>query len=409
MKNIIFLVLLLCSATLANATTTIVANIVRNQSGSGDCLISSGFPLPPGLVTEQLVREAKIKVLIGGAEIPANITALRGRHADGSIRSVLIQLTRSMSQGESVAAQVIIGDSARAYNDPAYIRPTLAIVQNNNVIVPSDASYLTTTRITLRGLLPSGSGTTNEEKLYTWAANDRFDALMAQYPTTNYQVVSDYDHISAIISLWARTGNVKYQKAAIDHAIENLPYNTPTTDASPSCDTTMTIANPDGRTGGQVCGVPNEPHYARYWSYAQLYLLTGYRDFWGIVAASAQYQQNLITSQEEAYNQIISYNIYDTPRRQAWNSYGTLLPALMIDATIPVNGQYFTGREFNWSNQLTWTIDALEHWKWDFKWIPYNNGSGTVYTGNATAETAGTVTQGGGVRHPDGRVPEYAR
>jgi len=395
MKTFISVICLLCIASFSHASTTIDAKVVRNQAGSGVCLVSSGFPVPPGLVTDQLVSEGKIKVLVAGTEVAAHVSALRGRHSDGTVRSILIQLTQTMAQNDALTASVIVDGGVRAYPDPAYQRPTLEIVTSNNVIVPTDKNYLVTTGISLRGVIPSGSGSVVEEKLYTWAANDRFDALMAT--GAGYIPQSSYDQVEAIVALWATTGDMKFQKAAVAHTLQLLPYNTPLPGFTPDCKDAMTVANPDRRnpTGSQACGISNEPQYARYFGYAQMYLLTGYRDFWGLVAWSAQYQQTKVASRADALNKIISYNIYDTPRRQAWASYGTLIPALMIDATIPVSGPYNTGRTYNWNNQLTWTIDALEHWKWNFKWIPYNNGSGTVYTGHATTETTGTVTQGG--------------
>ena len=49
----------------ARSSTTITAQVVRNQTGSGETFISSGFPFPSGLVTETLIAEGKIKVFIG--------------------------------------------------------------------------------------------------------------------------------------------------------------------------------------------------------------------------------------------------------------------------------------------------------------------------------------------------------
>ena len=375
---------------MANATTIIVAKIVRNQTGTGSCLISSGFPVPPGLVTEQLVRAGKIKILVEGTEVPANVSALRGRHTDGTVRSILIQFSRTMAQNDELTANVIVDGGVRAYPDPAYTRPTLAIVTNNNVIVPSDKNYLVITGITLRGLLPTGSGTTTEEAFYSSMAINRFDWL-SSFPTINeVGGTANYENVSSIISLWARSGDVKYQKKAVEYILHWLPENTPdTTVQSPSCRDIVTVVNSDGRSGGQLCGMPSEWDFAKTLSYAQMYLLTGYRDFWGIVAVLAQFQQNMITSQSDAYANLEKYQEWDTPRFNYATKYGALLAALMIDATIPVNGQWFDGRVYNWTNQITWTIDALNNWKWDFKWIHFNSGSGTV------PAAGGTISHGG--------------
>lgn len=395
MRYLILTICLFSFAAVSEASTIIAAKVVRNQAGSGSCLISSGFPVPPGLVTETLVTQSKIKVLIGATEVAANVSALRGRHADGTVRSLLIQFTRSMAQNDELTASVIVDGGVQTYAAPAYVRPTYEMVENNNIIVSTDKNYLATTGISLRGLIPTGSGTTDEERLYTLAAENRFDALMISTP--GYIPVSSYDQVEAIISLWARTGDIKYQKAAVAHTLQLLPYNTPLPGYTPAGVDVFPKVNPDSRnpSGAQALGIPNEPQYARYFGYAQMYLLTGYRDFWGMVAWSVQNQQSAISSQSLAYSKILEYHKYDTPRYNAWGHYGSLIPALMIDATIPVTGPYNTGRAYNWDNQLTWTIDTFDHWKWDFKWIPFNSGSGIVYTGNDTTQVTGTVTQGG--------------
>ncbi len=385
MKTIITVISFFCLATFANASTTIDAKIIRNQEGSGFCLISSGFPVPPGLVTEKLVRDGKVRIVVGNEEMPANVMALRGRHSDGTLRSMLIQFNRLMMQGEELKARVIIDGGTRTYVDPIYQRPTLEIVTHNNIIVPNDKNYLVTTGISLRGLIPEGAGSASEERLYTAMASDRFNALSKNQNTGT----ASYEHVSALISLWARSGDIKYQKEAVKQVLLWLPYNTPLSSQNPPCRSDV-VTNPDGRNGGQDCGLPSEWYFPRMLGYAQMYLLTGYRDFWGIVAFEAQYQQWNITDQATAFAQIIKLQEWDTPRFNYSFKYGALLAALMIDATIPVNGPYFTGRPFNWENQIRWTIDALQHYAWDFNWIPFSRGAGTV-------PTPGTVISQGGV------------
>ncbi|EKE19400.1 MAG: hypothetical protein ACD_9C00030G0004, partial [uncultured bacterium] len=358
----------------AKGSTVVDSKIFRNESGTGECLISSGFPLTKGLVTEDLVREGKIKIIVNGSEVAANVSALRGRHSDGTLRSMLVQFGYSLAEGEEISAQVIIDGGIRTLSDPEYIRPTLAMVTNNNVILPSDNNYLVTTNLTLRNLIPVGTGTVNEERFYTEMAENRFDALsISQAGGT-----ASYEHVSAILSLWLRSGNKKYQKEAINQTVNYwLNYNTPLSNQTPPCKADA-ITNPDGRTGGQTCGVAAEWNEPRFFSYAQMYLMTGYRDFWGIVAYEAQRQQWNVTSQAEAFNRIAYWHEYDTPRFNYATRYGAMLAAMQIDATIAVDGQYSTGRNYDWEDQIDWTIDALESYKWNFKWIPFDSGSGAV-------------------------------
>jgi len=89
------------------STATVVdAVVVRNQSGSGTTQISSGFPVPQGLVTESTIERGRVVVEVGGNEVAANVTGLRGRHNDNTFRSVLIQFESpsSMDQYDELTA-----------------------------------------------------------------------------------------------------------------------------------------------------------------------------------------------------------------------------------------------------------------------------------------------------------------
>lgn len=386
-NKIIFILLTLCCVANTHASTTISAQVVRNQVGSGATLISSGFPFPPGLVTESMITAGTIKVLVNGSEVAANVSSLRGRHRDGSLRSALIQFTQSMAQGDVVSAQVIVDGGVRASTDPTYVRPTLTIVQNNNVILPTDASYLSSTFITFQGLIPSTAGTTAEEKQYTTLADTAFDALVV----SQSEGAANYEEVRGMVSLWARTGNIKYFNQAVAHIQTWLTYNTPPhTDPENGrlCKADAYI-NPDSRPTAYNCDQPSEPVFSRVLSYATLYLLTGYRDFWSIVAYNAQYQQYDITDQTTADSAIIPWSGYDTPRSDYTARYGALLAAYMIDATIPINGNWTGSRVYNWQNQFTWTLNAIKNNEWNFRWVPFNNGSGTVPAVGAT------ITKGG--------------
>jgi hypothetical protein len=379
------LVLLLALAGAAQASTTIDAHVIRNQAGSGSCLVSSGFPLPPGLVTEAMVTAGTIKVTVAGSEVAANVTGLRGRHHDGTLRSVLIQFTRSMAQNDVVAAQVIVDGGVRANEDPAYVRPTLTMVTNNNAILPTSPTYLTSTLVTFQHLLATGGGSATEEKLYTDLADNRFTALMG-----GVDGPSAYEEVRALLNLWVRTGETKYYNEAVRLSYaEWLVYNTPT--AGATCPQNA-IINPDGRTNGAngSCGLPNEQNFSHVFGYASMYLLTGYRDFWSIVAHMNQWEQVSVTSQVVASNLsngVLKSN--DSQRTHYAFRYGALIPSLMIDATVPVSGSYGGGRAYNWPNQLSWTLETLIAYAWDLKWLPFNGGAGTVPVKGTT------ISQGG--------------
>jgi len=384
----------------------VVATVYRNQSGSGTCLISSGFPTPPGLVTEAMVTSGAIRVLVNGTEVAANVTGLRGRHHDGTLRSVLIQFYYSMASGSSISAAVYFGGAARSAADPPYVRPTWQMVSNNNVILPTDTDYLCSTLLHGRYLLPQGTGTAAEEKMYTALAGVEFDKMAAGLYTT-WEGAATYETISAILAMWCRTGDVKYQREAVKHVLTSflwLTYNTPT---PAGAGVEVGVINPDGRTDGTntvAHGLSAEQHGPRSFSYAQMYLMTGYRDFWGLVAFFAQYNQTNISTETLASTNIILRGNYDTPRSHYSARYGMMLAACQVDATIPVSASgMFNGRVMDFTDQLDWTIDAIIGSAWDLKWIPYNGGSGNVPAYGATISqggVSGTFRAVGAQRYP---------
>lgn len=371
----------------AYATTTIDAQVIRNQVGSGATLISSGFPLPPGLVAESIVAQRKIKVLVGGIEKAANISALRGRHRDGTVRSVLIQFTvDSMAQGDMLAAQVIVDGGVRVNTDPAYIRPVWSMVTNNNVVLPTSSDYLASTQITFQGLLPAGQGSVAEEKQYTELAGLKFDELVAA-PNEGGAV---YENVRAMLTLWARTGNKKYFNHAINYTQEFIKYTT-ADDPAYDC-TNIPYINPDGRSDGtndEFCGGPAEHMAPRSLSYAALYLLTGYRDFWGYVAYRVQSNQSSITDQETANQYIMLDSRWSLPRFLYSVQYEALLAAYYIDATIPALVPWRESRVLDFPDQFKWTLNAIKTYEWNFKWLQFTGGAGAVPAKGAT------VSQGG--------------
>ena len=66
----------------------IALGIERLATGSGDTLVSSGIPLPPGAVTPAQLKN--VKITVGGKEQALYVEGLRGLHRDGSFRSMVM-------------------------------------------------------------------------------------------------------------------------------------------------------------------------------------------------------------------------------------------------------------------------------------------------------------------------------
>ncbi|MDO9583001.1 MAG: hypothetical protein Q7J24_07805 [Desulfomicrobium sp.] len=376
MKKFIILILSLGFVSIFNTSYAssqyIDANVYRNQEGNGNCFVSSGFPLPIGLVTESMIKKGLIKVIVDNREVPANVTALRGRHNDNSLRSMLIQFEYIMKKNEVLQANIVVNNGVRSFPDPAYRRPTQLIVMNNNVILPSDPEYISTTQIVFQHLLPAGRGNAEEEKQFTALADDRFDHLSVH----QHRGTAAYENPKAMAGLWARTGDIKYFNEMLHHIFEFWAgYNFPKPNSGCS---DARITNPDNvdwpnHTNSGCWQSGAEWQGPRMQSYATAYLLTGYRDFWGAIAAFAQrtlFQGGQIVDQQTSDDRLIT-GWWDYPRFN-YNRYAPLFSALMIDATIPVR-TFWSGAKVDYTDHIQWALNSLFKYEWDVVWIPFDN------------------------------------
>lgn len=88
-------------------TTVVSARVTRLTAGTGPILVSSGFPTWPGI--QPTSATGNVRVFVEGIEQRLYVEELDGRHADGSVRSVLVQFTASVTAGTPLAAEVWFG------------------------------------------------------------------------------------------------------------------------------------------------------------------------------------------------------------------------------------------------------------------------------------------------------------
>jgi hypothetical protein len=111
----------------------IAAKLYRLRGSSGTALVSCGFWLRPGdLRSTQL---GLVQVFVGGVEQAIYVEALQGRHADGSLRSILIQFSHAVTVGAPQTGELRIG-TARSTVDIAktQISAIAAFTFNTNFI-----------------------------------------------------------------------------------------------------------------------------------------------------------------------------------------------------------------------------------------------------------------------------------
>jgi hypothetical protein len=163
-----------------------------------------------------------VRVKVGGVEQPVYIEALRGKHLDGSLRSILVQFEYPVDAGSPVAGALEWGpDVVRAFPDrsrrtPMSVPPAVAL--------PSDPDYLVATGITVHPVLTESqaraelAGTAAIEALdvFRRESDNHWAAYGADYDLTTHI----YDRALNHFTFWAMTGEVKYWHRAVLNSLE---------------------------------------------------------------------------------------------------------------------------------------------------------------------------------------------
>jgi uncharacterized protein YjdB len=184
---------------------SVALTVVRFDGKSGVVKVSNGIPLPPGTLTERTVNQ--LHVFVDGVEQHIFAKPLAGRHADGSLRSVLVQFDYDVPRTGSVAAYFTIGgdrtdDVAEREAEPA---PAAAAL-------PTSAEYLLSTK--LSGSLMYAAGTPAATPLIAQYEADY--ARISDIDWKNCGVKWDcgrtagYDRGFILYQQWMRTGDPKY-------------------------------------------------------------------------------------------------------------------------------------------------------------------------------------------------------
>ncbi|HET6680183.1 MAG TPA: Ig-like domain-containing protein [Gemmatimonadaceae bacterium] len=186
----------------------IAVAVQRFDGGSGSVLVSNAIPLPQGSLFPADAQ--KVRVFVNGAEQSVYSEALKGLHADGSLRSVLVQFQYSVPSSGSVAGQVVLGQ-ARATTDLA--KPSANRSQLTAVALPTDVNYLLSTGINgptisvAENKAQGGAFLKYENDFVKFA--DYHWALSGASWLENY-----YDRALIYYAFWVRSGNPEYFRRA---------------------------------------------------------------------------------------------------------------------------------------------------------------------------------------------------
>jgi hypothetical protein len=169
--------------------------------------VSNAIPLAPGrLVPGNLGR---VRLLVGGVEQPVYVEALKGKHADGSLRSVLVQFRASL--GTSPVAGQLSTSQARTTPDRAKEAIPLRAAA---VALPSSPAYLVATQLVGPTAVAAGSPFPQYESMFTQYSDVQWAAEGANW-AGNY-----YDRAMIHYAFWVRTGDPKYWDRATAIAVD---------------------------------------------------------------------------------------------------------------------------------------------------------------------------------------------
>jgi hypothetical protein len=184
--------------------TRIAALLTRTAVGSSSVLVSSGVPLIPGALRETDL--GLVRVLVNGTEQRIFITALRGRHPDGSLATILVQFPYALTSGTNVSAEIVLGSARTLADLPAQTaNPSLPA----GLLLPSDPNYLVRTNLVGPTLTVDATS-----PISTFAA--KFDVDFRTFADLHWATYADaweqnyYDRAQVYYAQWVRTGNPEY-------------------------------------------------------------------------------------------------------------------------------------------------------------------------------------------------------
>ncbi len=274
----------------ASASNTINVELHRRDGITSSARLYGNVPLPPGYLFQADVDAGKVQLKISGVEQAIYCESTRGKHADGSLRSIHIQLNYAHS-GTAVTASVVLGttrtttDLTRSPTTESdlYYDSGGGIKRLRTGILPTDVDYLCSTHITFMPLLPRYQETAREQGwtdlLKTWVN------IMRTTEVGNPNSQSSYDHAIALLAYWCKTGDTVEYFEAMDRARWYIDYTvgaSTATEMSPRLNVYSDAAyiGPDQKAA--------EWHSQRYFNYAAAYLLTSHAPFYACINQIAQ-------------------------------------------------------------------------------------------------------------------------
>lgn len=302
-----------------------------STAGQG-VLVSRAFPLRPGDLSDAQVAARAFRVLISGAEVPIYAEALRGRHADGSVRAMLVQLAADIPDTTPIVAEVQIGVT-RTTTDRVKVPVTQDVVWNLGVtpystkaaLLPTSPAYLCATLAAGSPLVPATQVDAVSYPLFLAYMDNRFEALKNSEQTST-TAQSDYEHVRGLVAAWCMTGLTKYYTQAMSRARYLWTYTSDT--IPPAFNPTFNLEGISGGSG--LLGAESKTQ--RHWTWFVGYYTTGWPSFYATANAGGQQGMRSGNALAQGYARMSSNPIYLTPRFNCRTTPYVWVSALM-DAT----------------------------------------------------------------------------
>jgi len=346
----------------ASASNTIAVELHRRDGVTSSARLYGNVPLPPGYLFQSDVDAGKVQLKISGVEQAIYCESTRGKHTDGSLRSIHIQVNYAHS-GTAVAAQVVLGttrtttDLTRSATDltSLYYDSGGGIYRLRTAILPTSVDYLCGTYCTYMPLLPRYLETSREQGwtdlLKTWVNIMRTTEVGAG----NSQ--SSYDHCIALLAYWCKTGDTVEYFEAMDRALWYSQYtigSSTATEMTPRLNVygDAYFTGPDQKAA--------EWHSQRYFNYAAAYALTSFAPYYACVNHIAQQfdkSTRAFAIASAGNNGYIAQSGF--PRFNLQSMHAAFL-GYVLEANRKVASSSYGNRFRDFKTEYIWMYDAIE-------------------------------------------------
>jgi hypothetical protein len=176
--------------------------VQRLSGGSGVVLVSNGIPLAPGALQPSDMED--VQVWVEGQEQAVHVEALEGRHADGSVRAILVQFHYALPDMTARTGQLALG-TARSTTDLSKTTPPSVPLA---VALPSSPDYLVTTLLAGELLTEANSTTTPDIQAQSTDYEPVADVQWGNFGDAALRGGAQYEHPHTAYSHWLRSGDV---------------------------------------------------------------------------------------------------------------------------------------------------------------------------------------------------------